>query len=155
MPDASLPIRPRQIVGVIEYLAPAPLPAALRDELEARGLEGDGREVCGYILADKTGTPFHVLQVPNIAREPEHTFVMDPMRQLEVLSSVSALELKVWAMWHSHPEGPSRPSERDDAFLPVHNMMQVIVNPLDGHAPDRVTCWWYGQVGTPVFRVIA
>lgn len=68
-------------------------------------------EVCG-ILAGLGNKIIGVYPVPNILNSLTR-FQMEPMKQLRVLTRIDSLGLDMIGYYHSHPEGPNRPSATD------------------------------------------
>jgi proteasome lid subunit RPN8/RPN11 len=68
-------------------------------------------EACG-LLGGKDGVVAVVLPVKN-AIESRVRFQMDPVAQLRAFGRIEADGLKVVAVFHSHPKGPSVPSPTD------------------------------------------
>lgn len=51
--------------------------------------------------------------LPNIAPEPESTYLADPGHLLRALRAMEAGGLTLVALYHSHPRGPASPSPTD------------------------------------------
>lgn len=71
-------------------------------------------EACGFIMnsADPDTDQF-IFEVPNIAKDPRHSWQMDPDYQALVFTD----EENIFGIWHSHPEGPDGPSDTDMKYL--------------------------------------
>lgn len=71
-------------------------------------------EVCGFIMnsADPDTEQF-VMDVPNIAKRPEHSWQMDPDWQRVAMQD----EDNVFGIWHTHPHGPDGPSDTDLRYI--------------------------------------
>lgn len=72
-------------------------------------------EVCGFIMnsADPDTEQF-VLEVPNVARNPRHSWAIDANYQRMAMENASDL---LFGVWHTHPCGPDGPSETDKRYI--------------------------------------
>jgi proteasome lid subunit RPN8/RPN11 len=70
-------------------------------------------EACGMLAGD-AGRVRWVLPVTNIARSSV-CFRMDPQEHVRALLRIEEAGLSLLGIFHSHPSGPSMPSERDVA----------------------------------------
>ena len=68
-------------------------------------------EACG-LLAGRNGRVELVVGVRNIARSPVR-YLMDPRQQWQAFEKFEQLGLELLGIYHSHPNGPSRPSPTD------------------------------------------
>lgn len=96
----------RQIVG--EAVAASPL------------------ECCGY-LAGVGQKITHAYPMKNMDRSREH-FSFDPGEQFSTVKKIRKENLKVLAVYHSHPETPARPSEEDIRLAYDSEISYVIVS---------------------------
>ena len=80
-------------------------------------------EGCG-LLAGEGFSVREVIPVDNQARSPVR-FLMDPVEQLRAFDSIDSHGLDLLAIFHSHPEGPEKPSPTDmaEAAYPVVYMI--------------------------------
>ena len=69
------------------------------------------REVCGLVTASPGGD-LQVEPVRNVA-SGRHAFTLDPGEQLRLLLRLRAEGGRVVAVYHSHVDGPARPSAED------------------------------------------
>lgn len=81
-------------------------------------------EACGF-LAGVEGQVQQVLPVTNELRSPVQ-FRMRPQEQLGAMLSVDQSGQELLAVYHSHPQGPDRPSERDLMEVTFADCAQVI-----------------------------
>lgn len=81
------------------------------------------QEACG-LVGGRGGRAELVLPVPNADRSPVR-FHMEPHAQLRAFQRLEAQGLELVAVYHSHPEGPDRPSATDvaEAAYPVVNLL--------------------------------
>jgi proteasome lid subunit RPN8/RPN11 len=68
-------------------------------------------EACG-LLAGRNGRVELVVGVRNTARSPVR-YLMDPRQQWNAFEKFEQLGLELLGIYHSHPNGPSRPSPTD------------------------------------------
>lgn len=95
-------------------IAKAQLSRLTVEALKYRARTAYPLEVCGFIMnsADPDTEQF-VLDVPNISRNPRHSWRMAPEFQMVVMAN----EDDVFGVWHSHPNGPDGPSETDKKYM--------------------------------------
>jgi len=81
-------------------------------------------EACG-LLAGKGRVVHNVTSVTNILHSPIR-YRMAPEEQMVVFNNIDEQNLELIAIYHSHPNGPSEPSETDlkEAYYP--DAMQLI-----------------------------
>ena len=86
-------------------------------------------EACG-LLAGKNERVEMVIGVPNAERSPVR-FQMEPRAQWRAFQRMEAAGLDLVGIYHSHPNGPDRPSETDiaEAMYPV---AQIILYRVEG-----------------------
>ena len=75
--------------------------------------------------------------LPNVHPEPELAYRADPAALLRVLREADARELRVVALFHSHPRGLAYPSDRDrrEAYWRVPYL-------IFGLAEGRARAFW-------------
>ncbi len=80
-------------------------------------------EACGY-LAGRENRVEKIFPMTNVDQSPDH-FSLDPKEQFAVIKDARQQDLKLLAMYHSHPETPARMSEEDKrlAFDPEMTYM--------------------------------
>lgn len=95
-------------------IAKAQLSEQAREALMKRARYAFPWEACGFIMnsADPDTEQF-IFEVPNIAKNKEHRFLMDPSYQALVFTD----EENIFGVWHSHPRGPDGPSDTDLKFM--------------------------------------
>ena len=81
------------------------------DALVAQGKRELPFEACGY-LAEKDGVVVKHYELTNLDKSHEH-FTMEPKEQFAAIKAIRDDGLTVAAVYHTHPETPSRPSEED------------------------------------------
>ncbi len=103
------------------------LPRRIATRILAEAQRGGGREVCGLIGA-RDGAPVSLYPVPNAAPDPARRFRMDPRGQIEAMRRMREAGEALWAIYHSHPQGPARPSLRDLAEAAYPEAVHLIVS---------------------------
>ncbi len=88
------------------------------------------REVCGLLAAVGERIAAHY-RIPNVAAEPRGRFDMEPGALIGALREMREHGQTLWAIYHSHPEGPPRPSPRDlaEAAYPEALYLIVVLRP--------------------------
>jgi len=99
------------------------------DKIIAHGRKESPLEACGY-LAEKNGQVCTHFELTNVDRSPVH-FSMDPAEQFAAMRKCRDLDLKIRAVYHSHPETPARPSPEDIKLAYDPSLSYVIVSLAD------------------------
>lgn len=114
------------------------------DDVVSHAYEGGDEEICG-VLAGEYGeeqtrvTNAH--RAENVAETPQIRYVIDPEEQLEIIDRIEEEEsADVVGFYHSHPTGPTEPSETDLRRATWPDRSYVICA-LDGH--PFVGSWRY------------
>lgn len=81
-------------------------------------------EACGY-LAAHNGTITKHYELTNLDRANDH-FSMDPGEQFAAIKDMRSRNLKLAAVYHSHPETPARPS-REDIKLAFDPLISYVI----------------------------
>lgn len=116
------------------------------DEVVYRAYGGDEQEVCGVLAGEYDENRTIVTDVysaENAAETPEIRYAIDPEEQFEIMERIENDDLEVVGFYHSHPAGPTRPSETDADRATWPGYSYVIVA-LDGY--PYVGSWrWRGD----------
>ncbi|EMA69108.1 Mov34/MPN/PAD-1 family protein [Halorubrum aidingense JCM 13560] len=124
------------------------LTRAAYDDIVYRAYGGGEAEICG-VLAGTHGTDgdpsvvTRTYEAENVAETPQIRYLIDPEEQLELIERAEADGLDVVGFYHSHPTGPTHPSETDAARAtwPEHS---YVICALDGY--PFVGSWrWRGD----------
>lgn len=91
-------------------------------------------EACGYLVGDDTLVHHHY-EMTNTDKAADH-FSMDPKEQFAAVKDMREQGTKLVAVYHSHPETPSRPSEEDIRLAYDPNISHVIISLVD---PENIT----------------
>ncbi|MCW9013543.1 MAG: M67 family metallopeptidase [Gammaproteobacteria bacterium] len=88
------------------------IPRTIANKLLTLAQIDSENEICGLIGA-KDGRPVHVYPVENIALEKQHFFEMNPAKQIAAIKSMRERGEELFAIFHSHPDAPAKPSTAD------------------------------------------
>lgn len=95
--------------------------------------KGLPNETCGYLAGD--GDTINVFYpMTNVDNSPDH-FSFDPKEQFKAVKDARNNQLKIMAVYHSHPVTPARLSQEDLRLLNDPDMVYVIVS-LAESKPD-------------------
>lgn len=92
-------------------------------------------ECCGY-LAGVGKTITRAFPMKNVDQSREH-YSFDPGEQFAVIKRIRKENLKVLAVYHSHPETPARPSEEDIRLAFDPDVSYVIISLCGEHEVVR------------------
>ena len=119
------------------------LPLVLRAEADTsirrHGRESYPHECCGALIG-RDGVVIEALALPNTTAEgPRRRFLVRPADYRAAERRATELGGELLGFYHSHPDGPARPSQYDlDHAWPV--FAYVIVS-VDGGEPRALTSW--------------
>jgi proteasome lid subunit RPN8/RPN11 len=108
---------------------------------------GNHEERCGLLAGHENKSVF-VFPATNILHSP-HQFQIDPLEQLNFFKILDQNKWDLLAIYHSHPNGYSSPSEKDidEAFYPdAVNLIWFVQN-------SEWYCLAYRIIGKLVFNV--
>jgi desampylase len=91
---------------------PITIAAGLREMLLAEAQQAHPAECCGLLLG-KSGAIESILPAANVAADPLRHFEIDPVTLLDAHRAARAGGPAVIGYYHSHPQGPARPSATD------------------------------------------
>ena len=92
--------------------ADARLPMAMATAMIAHAAEASPREACGLIVYDSAGRPVRLYRTTNVHPDPDR-FELDPVEHFGVIREADEHGWWIGAVYHSHPQGPARPSATD------------------------------------------
>lgn len=107
-------------------MPPLILPRALLEEMLAHVAGLWPEEACG-LIGGREGRAARVYAVENVHHSPV-TFEMDPLQQIKAMLAMEAEGLELIAIYHSHPDGPARPSATDVANAYYPDAVQLIIS---------------------------
>ncbi|MEF8774699.1 MAG: desampylase [Halobacteriales archaeon] len=108
--------------------------------------DGHPLEVCG-VLGGRRGDPVRVRTVhrtENVAGNPRQTYVVDPAEQYAAMEAIEDAGDDVVGFYHSHPDGPPRPSATDAARATWPGRTYLLVD-LAGDEPTVGAWRWTGD----------
>ena len=129
------------------------LPRPLVRQLLSEAQHSPSAEVCGLISA-RDGEPFRVYPVPNVSQTPARFFTMDPKSQIHAMRSMRDAGEELFAIYHSHPDGPATPSAEDLAQAAYPGALYLIISLQPKHAPTLRAFWLRGGQAEPVELVM-
>jgi proteasome lid subunit RPN8/RPN11 len=86
-------------------------------------------EACGLLAGRKERVEM-AFRIPNVERSPVR-FRMEPVSQWRAFQRMERAGLDLLGIYHSHPQGPDRPSETDIAEN-MYPTAQIILFRVDG-----------------------
>lgn len=104
------------------------------DAIVAHAREGSPMEICGVLggdFGDERSRVEATYRAANVSETPETEYYIDPEEQLEITEDIEGDGRNVVGFYHSHPAGPTTPSETDAARATWPGLSYVIVC-LDG-----------------------
>lgn len=96
---------------------------------------GDNEEVCGLLgghFDAENSVVKHIETAENVADVPTIRYRIDPEEQLKQTEAIEEAGYDVVGFFHSHPAGPSNPSQTDAERATWPDRSYVIVS-LDGY----------------------
>lgn len=122
------------------------LGSTVRETILDHAREGAPAEVCGVLGGHYGAEESRVERAhrtPNVASSPRVTYEIDPEVLFETIEEIESGGREVVGFYHSHPDGPPRPSPTDEARATWEGYSYVIVEP---GADPRVGSWrWTGE----------
>ncbi len=106
---------------------PVQLPRQIVNQILSHVQADEEREVCGLIAA-RDGIPCRCHAISNIADRPAVRFVMDPAEQIAALRQMREAGETLFAIYHSHPGSPARPSRTDLQEAGYPDVLYLIVS---------------------------
>jgi len=86
-----------------------------------------GVEICGIITSDLAIHP-----IRNVARNPRNNFVFSKREYFTALKEISAQELTILCIYHTHPSGTAEPSQADIDFI-RHSQRDALIVSRNDH----------------------
>ncbi len=117
------------------------LPADLRARLRAAAEAAYPRECCGLLVgrevADARIAVRRVIESPNVA-DPRRAdrFEVDPRVRLAVMRETEGGPDRLIGHYHSHPDGPAKPSPTDQEMAFEPDLIWLIIAVAGGRAGD-------------------
>ncbi len=116
-------------------LIPGALLKSIMDQAEA----AYPQEACGLLVGGTEGARdlvvTRVAASPNVSSgDQTRTFEIDPQIRLQVMRDLKGADKRIIGHYHSHPNGPARPSSTDLAQAYEPEMTWLIVSVVEGQA---------------------
>jgi proteasome lid subunit RPN8/RPN11 len=116
------------------------LSRTLLDEMLAHVAGLWPEEACGLVggrsgRGGRDGRAVRLYPVENMRHSPV-AFEMDPLQQIRAMLAMEAEGLELIAIYHSHPDGPARPSATDVANAYYPDAVQLIISLADRARPS-------------------
>jgi proteasome lid subunit RPN8/RPN11 len=109
------------------------LPAAWQTQLRALADAAYPAEACGLILG-RPGVADQLVPCANVAAEPHRHFEVDPAEIFRCYKAVRGTGRAVLAVYHSHPQGPARPSATDAGRAWDKELLWLLIDGGGGRA---------------------
>lgn len=103
------------------------IPRIIANRILAHVQRHTEHEVCG-LIASKAGIPHRCYEVVNIAADAATRFQMDPAGQIGAMRAMREAGEELFAIYHSHPHSPPRPSAIDLAQAAYPDALYLIVS---------------------------
>ena len=100
----------------------------------AQAVAGYPEEICG-LVSGHDGRAIALYPVENILHSPV-AYEMEPLGQVRAMLAIEAAGLDLLAIYHSHPDGPARPSVTDVAQSYYPDSAYIIISLADREAPS-------------------
>ena len=124
------------------------IPASLLALITAAAEAAYPKECCGLLAGREDGGDVRVTRVepsPNLAEgDQRDSFLVDPKIQFDLMRDLREGPERIIGHYHSHPDHPARPSERDrqSVFYPDHIWVIVgVVGGVDGGRAGDVAAY--------------
>ncbi|KXJ47232.1 MAG: M67 family metallopeptidase [Cycloclasticus sp.] len=88
------------------------LPRKLVNKLLHHAQLSQDIEACGFVGKDESGN-YTCYPVKNVADVPSTRFLMAPEEQISTMKAMRDKEESLFAIYHSHPTAPAKPSATD------------------------------------------
>ncbi len=111
------------------------LPQQLVEQIIGHVLISPCREVCGLVGA-LDGQPISAYPVSNVSAEPDRRFEMDPRQQIAAMREMREAGERLFAIYHSHPQGPPSPSPADIRLAGYPQALNLIVSLANPDLPE-------------------
>jgi proteasome lid subunit RPN8/RPN11 len=108
------------------------LPLAIVDRLLELARSSPEREVCGLLA--RRGRLVRCCPVDNVAEDPARFFYLDERQQIDAFRAMRDNAEELFAIYHSHPRGPSTPSATDLRQAQYPDTLYLILAPQEDGA---------------------
>jgi proteasome lid subunit RPN8/RPN11 len=115
------------------------IPQAMLAQMIAEARIGYPLEVCG-LIAGMGEVALGLRPMRNVDPTPQVRYALDPHEQLAAFAAFDAQGWDLLGIYHSHPAGPSHPSETDIAESYYPEAVYFILSLAQPERPD-VSAW--------------
>lgn len=119
---------------------------AVREEIVSHAQRGGDEEICGVLSGEHGDVRSRVEEAhptQNVADAPRTRYRIDPEELLATIEAIESADRDVVGFYHSHPNGPERPSATDEARATWPGSSYVICS-LAGE-PSLGSWRWTGE----------
>ena len=102
------------------------LPRPLVNQLLTEAQHHPDVEVCGLI--GKGAADSHCYPVANRSDNPAHQFLLDAEQQIDAMRRMRERGEELYAIYHSHPDGPAFPSPTDQRLASYPGVLYLIIS---------------------------
>lgn len=127
------------------------LPPSLIKPLLEAALATPEVEVCG-LIGHRPETGYEIYPVANVARHPQTRFELDPAGQIAAMRCMREHGEALFAIYHSHPDAPARPSAVDIEQASYPEALNLIISLQDRDAPE-LRGWWICEDGVGEVKI--
>lgn len=127
------------------------LPSSLIKPLLEAALATPEVEVCG-LIGHRPGSGYRIYPVDNVARHPQSRFELDPAGQIEAMRGMRENGEALFAIYHSHPDAPARPSAIDIEQASHPGALNLIISLQERDAPE-LRGWWISEDGVEEVKI--
>lgn len=85
------------------------------------------QEICG-LIGCKEGVASRCYPINNTADHPETRFLLDEKQQISAMAAMRDKNETLFAIYHSHPTAPARPSETDIKMASYPDAVHLIIS---------------------------
>jgi proteasome lid subunit RPN8/RPN11 len=85
-------------------------------------------EVCGLVGAGADGMPHSCYPVGNSAANPDSRFLLDAGQQIDAMKQMRDKGESLFAIYHSHPSAPAKPSATDISDASYPEALHLIIS---------------------------
>lgn len=103
------------------------IPRDLVNKLLHQAQSSPQAEVCGLIGLGKNSR-MSCYPIRNTASESRNRFHMDPEQQINAMKTMRENHQELFAIYHSHPDGPAFPSVTDLQYSGYPDALQIIIS---------------------------
>ena len=102
------------------------VPQSCLDQIRAAGEAAYPQEACGLLIGAGEEIS-EVIAAANVSETPDRAFEVDPQTLIHWQKKLRGTDKEVVGHYHSHPDHPARPSERDRARITEEGQVWAIL----------------------------